>query len=169
MQTKKLHIPHQKGTLFVLFLVLIPLTYLTSIRYQSELAGKSDPWFLLVLDIILILTHLTDYILTQDGIQCRYLFIPFRKVKWEKISDAVLLSEWNDLGATRKETVLMVSLKPSLPYAEHLFSVVSHRARNPMRTLFMYVPKNLEYPLAQMLGSCLSDEQFRDRRKTKNS
>ena len=132
--------------------------------YTSKLAGTTDPWFLFALGTIWMMTNLDDYILSAEGIQCRYLFIPFRRVRWDKINDAVVLNEWNDMGSIRKETVLVISLKPCLPYAEKLFSVFSHWIRNPLHVIFMHIPKELEEPLVQALSVHLSPEQFRDRR-----
>lgn len=138
---------------------------LVILKVEPYLTTTVDPWFLLLLSLVIILTNCRDFVLSSDELICRHFFITYRKLKWTEISDAVLFSEWDDLGHLRKEYALLITIKPCRPYDERLYSIHRYRLTMLSKSIFIRMSKEKVDALAQTLSMRLGDDRFRDMRK----
>lgn len=123
------------------------------------------PWFLFLLACIALVIYWKDFLLSPDGIVCRHFFIPYRKLKWADISDAVFLNEWKDLGNLKKENVLLITLKPCRPYDAGLYSIFTYRFHFRRKTFFIHLRAEQTDQIAGYFQDCLEPGCFRDMRK----
>ncbi len=132
---------------------------------EPYLTRTPDPWFLCLLAGIALAIYWKDYMLSSDGIICRLFFIPYRRLKWTDISDAVFLNEWKDLGDLKKENVLLITLRPCRPYDAGLYSIFSYRFNFPRKTFFIHLPEEQTDQIARFFQDHLDSSCFRDMRK----
>jgi len=126
---------------------------------------STNPWFLFLLACIALVIYWKDYLLSPDGIICRHYFIPYRRLKWTDISDAVFLNEWKDLGNLKKENVLLITLKPCRPYDAGLYSIFSYRFHFWRKAFFIHLRAEQTEQIACYFQDCLEPGCFRDMRK----
>lgn len=165
MNDKGLTIPPWKEALVVSGFVAILSGLLVAFKVKPYLTRTVDPWFLLLLSVLTFLANCKDYKICDNGIVCRYFFIPCRRLKWSDFSDAVFLSEWKELREIKKGDALLLTLKPCRPYDARLYSVFSYRLNFPRKTIFIRLPKEKAGLIAQIFQDHLEPMQFRDMRE----
>lgn len=164
MSDKKLIIPPWKEALIVSGIVAIGSSLLVVFEVKPYLTRTVDPWFLALLSVFIFLANCKSYVITENGIICRFFLVPYRSLKWTDISDAVFINEWRDLGQINKENILLITLKPCRPYDTQLYSISSYRFHFFTRSILIHLPKEKVDVIVQSFHNCLDSTQFRDTR-----
>lgn len=164
MNDKYITIPPWKEALSVSGSVAILCSLLVVFKVKPYLTRTVEPWFLLLLSVLIFLANCKDYVICHKGIVCRYFFIPYRRLKWSDLSDAVFLSEWKEHREIKKGHILLLTLKPCRPYDARLYSLFSYRLNFPRKTIFIHLPKEKVDLIVQTFQDHLEPIHFRDMR-----
>ena len=99
------------------------------------------------------------YAFCRDGLECRILGIPFRRIPWDKIGTAVYLHAWKDVqlkysvvvhGVIGKigityEQIIYVTLKGCPKYRPRYEIRLFHNLLHPFRTACIWLPYATKY------------------------
>lgn len=110
----------------------------------------------------------THYAFCESYLEARFLWIPFRRIPWDKIEKATYLHVWKDIhlkhssalggGYVMKENtyeqIIYVTLKGCPSYDPKYQTRLIHNMLHPLRTACIFLPYNRKYEFLDGFKSC---------------
>jgi hypothetical protein len=162
---RKITLPIRWGRLIITSVVF--LMFFTGFTLISQVQFHSVLNYILgVYALILFLAALRlciHYTITEEGLIANFLYIPFRKIPWERVGRAMYVHKWKDIVPkyfgkgilpwveTSYGKIIFVSLIGCEKYIPSYHIRLFFSLRHPFRTMCLWLPSGSKYPTYQIV------------------
>ena len=123
-------------------------------------------FFALIL-LLAILRLCVHYTISDQFLIAKFLYIPFRRIRWKDIDYAIYVHKRKDIYlkysvlfrgilpriGTRYEQIIYVSLAGCSHYIPSYHIRLFHNLRHPFRTMCLWLPSGSKYPTYQIVDT----------------
>lgn len=164
---RKITLPIRWGRLIITGVVF--LMFFTGFTLISQVQFHSVLNYIFgVYALILFLTALRlciHYTITEEGLIANFLYIPFRKIPWERVGCAMYVHKWKDIVPkyfgkgilpwveTSYGKIIFVSLIGCEKYIPSYHIRLFFSLRHPLRTMCLWLPSGSKYPTYQIVDT----------------
>ena len=166
---RKITLPIRWGQLIitsVIFLMFFTgFTLISQVQFHSVLNYILG--FYMLIFFVAVLRLCVHYTITEEGLIANFLYIPFRKIPWERVGCAMYVHKWKDvvpkysalfsgmlLGQeTSYGKIIFVSLIGCEKYIPSYHIRLFFSLRHPFRTMCLWLPSGSKYPTYQIVDT----------------
>lgn len=156
-QKKKINVPPEVNILTMLILSLLGMVWVIWLFKQE---GESVPFRyqgIVVACFIAFLMYCRHYSITEQFLIVRFFGIPYRWIRWEKVSGCAYISKMTNRYGATYSTSIVITLRPRLPFVETTHQQLAwFLLRNLLFAYQLYIPKGKDEEYLNVLEERVS-------------